>query len=133
MMNESTGLPANHPSRVRFTMLAVDTHRITHQLQALIAGYNAHRRRYADEMETMEDRRSELAREESRLTDNDYDEGERRQRVTVLTEHIAGLPAPKPPDEAMHRAQRSMLELNLRESAHLVTGMLVWHARSEQN
>lgn len=133
MMNDETRLPDNHPTRIRFTMLAVDTHQITHQLQALTARYNADCRRYAAELATVDDLSTELAHEQSRLSGNDYDEGERRQRVLVLTAQVAQLIAPEPPNEAEYRVQRSMLELNLRESAHATTSLLVWQARSEQN
>lgn len=133
MMEENAGLPADHPSRMRFTMLAVDNHAVTHQLQDLIAHYNANCRRYVRELATVDDLRSELADEQSRFTDNEYDEGERRQRVSVLTERFAGLTTPEPPGEEDYQAQRLMLEMKLRESAHSATSMLVWQARKEQN
>ena len=114
-------------------MLAVDTHQTTYRLQTFTAGYNADRRRYASELAMNDDLCRELAHEESRLTHNDYDERERCQRVTVLTEQVAGLTTPQLPNEAEYRVQRSMLELILRESAHLAMSLLVWYVRSEQS
>lgn len=132
-MDESTGLPADHPSHIQFTMLALDNSHATHQLQVLTAGYHAERRRYVGALTAIDDLRHELATEESRVTGTDYDEGERRQRVQVLTNQLAGVITPEPPGEDQYRVMRSILEMKLRESAHLNTSLLVWQAQSTPN
>ncbi len=87
---------------------------------------------YADAIGKIQHMRDELEYEQKRTTGNDYDEGERRQRVKVLTDQLSQVQPPVPPNAEIYHVQRALLEMKLKENAHVNASMLVWESTKDR-
>lgn len=74
--------------------------------------------------------RAELAAERTRIAADTYDEGERQQRVRVLTDFIARLPVPALPDQETYRTRIDMLVMRIWETYYATNCLLIWQIES---
>lgn len=133
IMKKGNELSADYPNGARFQQLAIDNSETEAQLQLLTASYKAQKRKYAAEVAKITALRAELVHEQNRTATHDYDEGERRMRVKVLAEQVSQIVTPESPDQAVYGVQKSLLEMKLKETAHLNATILIWQAQSGQN
>lgn len=133
LMKQGKQLTIDYPNGARFRQIAVDNRETEAQLQLLEGGYKEEQRQYARKMGEFSELKAELSHELTRKAMNDYDEGERRQRVIVLTEKVAQFVQPDPPNEETYQVHRDLLEMKLRENQHLNATLLVWEVKKHRN
>ncbi|QJW92492.1 metal-dependent hydrolase (plasmid) [Spirosoma taeanense] len=133
IMKKGLNLTIDYPNEARFQQLAIDNRQTEFQLKMLIAQYNVEKAQYNQKLSELKMLRVALHNETTRTGVNDYDEGVRRERIKEYTKQISEFVNPLPPSTEIYHVQRAMLEMKLRENAHLNATILIWQAQANQN
>lgn len=131
-MNKRFSFTTESLSVLQFQILAIEHHEAATCLDTMTSWLRSERRMVREKTREYAALKQELATERGRIATNEFEEGERQQRMAVLTQTIASFVIPQLVDEERCRLIRTMWKQKMQETQHRIRSLLVWEAQADR-